>query len=327
MENLHPSVSIIMPVRNAQKTLDRTLGTILDQSYTNIVEIILAIGPSDDETSVVGNELGKLDPRIQIVENKAGGTACGLNLAAKLATGEYLVRVDSHCLLPYDYVNIAVKKIKETGAGNVGGVQMATGESGFQSAVAAAMTSRFGVGNSKFHYGGAEGPVDTVYLGVFDASLFKELGGFDEKLIRNQDYELNIRIREAGRSVWFTPEMVVKYFPRSNISQLFWQFFQYGSWKRKVIFKHPKSIKLRQLAPPSLVAMILASVILFALSSAWYLIPLITYLLVSIAFSILQKNLSFHLRVTLILIFITMHVAWGLGFLLGRTATLTNDLN
>ena len=327
MENLHPSVSIIMPVRNAQKTLDRTLGTILNQSYTNIVEIILAIGPSDDETSVVGDELGKLDPRIQIVENKAGGTACGLNLAAKLATGEYLVRVDSHCLLPYDYVNIAVKKIKETGAGNVGGVQMATGESGFQSAVAAAMTSRFGVGNSKFHYGGAEGPVDTVYLGVFDASLFKELGGFDEKLIRNQDYELNIRIREAGRSVWFTPEMVVKYFPRSNISQLFWQFFQYGSWKRKVIFKHPKSIKLRQLAPPSLVAMILASVILFALSSAWYLIPLITYLLVSIAFSILQKNLSFHLRVTLILIFITMHVAWGLGFLLGRTATPTNDLN
>ena len=327
MENLHPSVSIIMPVRNAQKTLDRTLGTILNQSYTNIVEIILAIGPSDDETSVVGDELGKLDPRIQIVENKAGGTASGLNLAAKLATGEYLVRVDSHCLLPYDYVNIAVKKIKETGAGNVGGVQMATGESGFQSAVAAAMTSRFGVGNSKFHYGGAEGPVDTVYLGVFDASLFKELGGFDEKLVRNQDYELNIRIREAGRSVWFTPEMVVKYFPRSNISQLFWQFFQYGSWKRKVIFKHPKSIKLRQLAPPSLVAMILASVILFALSSAWYLIPLITYLLVSIAFSILQKNLSFHLRVTLILIFITMHVAWGLGFLLGRTATLTNDLN
>ena len=316
-----------MPVRNAQKTLDRTLGTILNQSYTNIVEIILAIGPSDDETSVVGDELGKLDPRIQIVENKAGGTASGLNLAAKLATGEYLVRVDSHCLLPYDYVNIAVKKIKETGAGNVGGVQMATGESGFQSAVAAAMTSRFGVGNSKFHYGGAEGPVDTVYLGVFDASLFKELGGFDEKLVRNQDYELNIRIREAGRSVWFTPEMVVKYFPRSNISQLFWQFFQYGSWKRKVIFKHPKSIKLRQLAPPSLVAMILASVILFALSSAWYLIPLITYLLVSIAFSILQKNLSFHLRVTLILIFITMHVAWGLGFLLGRTATLTNDLN
>ena len=327
MENLHPSVSIIMPVRNAQKTLDRTLETVLNQSYTNIVEIILAIGPSDDETSVVGNELGKLDPRIQIVENKAGGTACGLNLAAKMATGEYLVRVDSHCLLPYDYVNIAVKKIKETGAGNVGGVQMATGESGFQSAVAAAMTSKFGVGNSKFHYGGVEGPVDTVYLGVFDASLFKELGGFDEKLIRNQDYELNIRIREAGRSVWFTPEMVVKYFPRSNISQLFWQFFQYGSWKRKVIFKHPKSIKLRQLAPPSLVAMIVASVILFVLSSAWYLIPLITYLLVSFAFSILQKNLSFHLRVTLILIFITMHVAWGLGFLLGRTATLTNDLN
>ena len=215
-----------------------------------------------------------------------------------------------------------MKKIKETGAGNVGGVQMATGESGFQSAVATAMTSKFGVGNSKFHYGGSEGPADTVYLGVFDAALFKELGGFDEQLVRNQDYELNIRIREAGRLVWFTPEMVVKYFPRSNISQLFWQFFQYGSWKRKVIFKHPKSMKIRQLAPPSLVALIVASVILFVMFSAWYLIPLTTYLLVSIAVAILQRKLPLQLRVTLSLIFITMHVAWGLGFLVGRATTL-----
>ena len=322
MDHSLPPVSVIMPVRNAEKTLDRTLETVLNQSYTNIVEIILAIGPSDDETSVLAKELNKIDPRIEIVENKTGGTARGLNLASELATGEYLVRVDSHCLLPNNYVDIAVKKIKETGAGNVGGVQMATGESGFQSAVATAMTSKFGVGNSKFHYGGSEGPADTVYLGVFDAALFKELGGFDEQLVRNQDYELNIRIREAGRLVWFTPEMVVKYFPRSNISQLFWQFFQYGSWKRKVIFKHPKSMKIRQLAPPSLVALIVASVILFVMFSAWYLIPLMTYLLVSIAVAILQRKLPLQLRVTLSLVFITMHVAWGLGFLVGRATTL-----
>ncbi len=323
MNHSLPPVSVIMPVRNAEKTLDRTLETVLNQNYTNIVEIILAIGPSDDETSVLAKELKKIDPRIQTVENKNGGTARGLNLASKLATGEYLVRVDSHCLLPNNYVDISMKKIKETGAGNVGGVQMATGESGFQSAVATAMTSKFGVGNSKFHYGGSEGPVDTVYLGVFDAALFNELGGFDEKLVRNQDYELNIRIREAGRLVWFTPEMVVKYFPRSNISQLFWQFFQYGSWKRKVIFKHPKSMKIRQLAPPSLVALIVASVILFVMFSVWYLIPLAIYLLASIAVSILQSKLPLQLRLTLSLIFITMHVAWGLGFLVGRATTLT----
>ncbi|MBD30278.1 MAG: glycosyl transferase family 2 [Acidimicrobiaceae bacterium] len=323
MDHLKPPVSVIMPVRNAAKTLERTIETVLNQSYTNIVEIILAIGPSDDETSVAAEEQEKLDPRIQIVENKSGGTARGLNLAAEIATGEYLVRVDAHCLLPDSYVDIAVKKIRETGAGNVGGIQMATGEIGFQSAVAAAMTSKFGVGNSKFHYGGLEGPVDTVYLGVFDAALFRELGGFDEKLIRNQDYELNIRIREAGRSVWFTPEMVVKYFPRSNISQLFNQFFQYGSWKRKVIFKHPKSMRIRQVAAPSLIILILASIVLFVLSSVWYLIPLITYLSVSIAVSILQKGLPFRLRVALSLIFVTMHVAWGLGFLFGRARILT----
>ena len=323
MDQSPPPVSVIMPVRNAAKTLGRTLETVLNQSYPNIVEIVLAIAPSNDETNVLADKLGRLDPRIQIVENEIGGTARGLNLASQLATGEYLVRVDSHCLLPHDYVDIAVERIMATGAGNVGGIQMATGESGFQNAVAAAMSSKFGVGNSKFHYGGSEGPVDTVYLGVFDATLFRELGGFDETLVRNQDYELNIRIREAGRLVWFTPEIVVKYFPRSNIAQLFTQFFQYGSWKRKVVFKHPKSLKIRQLAPPTLIVLILASIILFVLSSAWYLIPLTTYLSLSIAVSITQKNFSFRLRAALCLIFVTMHVAWGLGFLFGRTKFLT----
>ena len=307
-----------MPVRNAAETLARTLESISNQSYTNIIEIILAIGPSGDGTRSVAEEYCKLDSRINIIENKSGGTARGLNLAANLATGEYLVRVDSHCQLPEDYVRVAVKKIIETGAGNVGGIQKATGETSFQAAVATAMTSKFGVGNAKFHYGGLEGPVDTVYLGIYDTILFKELDGFDEKLIRNQDYELNIRIRAKGRLVWFTPDLVVKYFPRSNISQLFSQFFQYGSWKRKVIFKHPKSLKARQLAPPTLIVMLLSSAILFALSSAWYLVPSLGYFFLCIAVSTVQKGISLRLKATLSLAFITMHVAWGLGVLFGR---------
>ncbi len=318
MADLQPPVSIIMPVRNAAKTLERTIESILNQSYTNIIEIILAIGPSDDGTRSVADEHSQLDSRFKIIENKSGGTARGLNLAAEQATGEYLVRVDSHCQLPVDYVRIAVRKIIETGAGNVGGIQMATGESRFQTAVATAMTSKFGVGNAKFHYGGAEGPVDTVYLGVYDSILFKDLGGFDEKLVRNQDYELNIRIRRFGRLVWFTPDLVVKYFPRSNITQLFSQFFQYGSWKRKVIFKHPKSLKLRQLAPPSLIVMLITSVSLFALKNAWYLVPSLAYFLICLAVSTFQKGVSVQLKASLLLVFITMHIAWGLGFLFGR---------
>tara|TARA_Y100000741_G_C18261067_1_gene560510 strand:- start:1695 stop:2645 length:951 start_codon:yes stop_codon:yes gene_type:complete len=315
-----------MPVRNAAETLERTLESISNQSYTNISEIILAIGPSGDGTRSVAEEYGKLDSRINIVENKSGGTARGLNLAANLATGEYLVRVDSHCQLPEEYVRVAVRKIIETGAGNVGGIQKATGETSFQTAVATAMTSKFGVGNAKFHYGGPEGSVDTVYLGIYDAVLFKELKGFDEKLVRNQDYELNIRIRETGRLVWFTPDLIVKYFPRSNVPRLFSQFFQYGSWKRKVIFKHPQSLKARQLAPPTLIVMLLSSVILFALSNAWYLLPSLAYFLLCISVSTFQKGISVRLKASLSVAFITMHIAWGLGFLFGR-AKITKFCN
>ena len=306
-----------MPVRNAAKTLERTIESIRNQSYANIMEIILAIGPSNDGTRTVAEEHSKRDSRINIVENKSGGTARGLNLAAERATGAYLVRVDSHCQLPEDYVRVGVEKIIETGAAT--GVFKWLLVKLFSNRCSYCNDIKIGVGNAKFHYGGAEGPVDTVYLGIFDTILFRELAGFDENLVRNQDYELNIRIRQTGRLVWFTPDLVVRYFPRSNISQLFSQFFQYGSWKRKVIFKHPKSLKLRQLAPPSLIIMLLISVILFALLNAWYLVPSLAYFLICIAVSTFQKGVSVQIRAYLSLVFTTMHIAWGLGFLFGRT--------
>jgi glycosyltransferase involved in cell wall biosynthesis len=312
-----PAVSIIMPVRNAAQTLDRTLTSVLDQTYSNIVDIILAIGPSHDETSSIAKKLQARDSRVRVIENKQGTTASGLNLAAETATGTYLVRVDAHCLLPDNYVYLATKKIIETGAGNVGGVQMAIGETKFQQAVAAAMTSRFGVGDAKFHYGGKEGPVDTVYLGVYEAALFQKLGGFDEGLIRNQDYELNIRIRKLNRVVWFTPDLVVRYFPRSNIFQLFSQFFQYGCWKRKVIRKHPRSIKIRQLAPPIFIIGTLALTILAALISAWFIGPFLAYLSISIFVSIFKKGLQLPVKALLSMVFVTIHLSWGLGFLFG----------
>ena len=91
MAHLQPPVSIIMPVRNAAKTLERTIESIRNQSYANIIEIILAIGPSNDGTGTIAKEYSKQDSRINIVENKSGGTARGLNFAAERATGEFLI--------------------------------------------------------------------------------------------------------------------------------------------------------------------------------------------------------------------------------------------
>lgn len=317
MTSLNPPVSILMPVRNAAKTLENAVHSILSQTYPEISQIILAVAPSDDPTESIAESFKIEDNRIQVLSNPSGKTATGLNKAAEAANGDYLIRVDSHCEIPPGYVEDAIETIVRTGAGNVGGIQKAIGENTFQKAVAAAMTSRFGVGNSKFHYGGEEGPTDTVYLGVYDAILFHELGGFDESLVRNQDYELNIRIRRAERVVWFNPNLVVSYFPRSNFRGLSSQYYQYGKWKRKVVSKDIRSIKIRQIIPPlNFLAFFLGAILSVLIHPFFLFLPLTYILAVFIACSIIPK-LKIRQRLRLILIFPTMHLSWGLGFLFG----------
>tara|TARA_Y100000768_G_C23959513_1_gene674569 strand:- start:188 stop:1201 length:1014 start_codon:yes stop_codon:yes gene_type:complete len=313
-----PPVSVIIPVRNAARTLKSTIESVLNQTYSEIIEIILSIGPSNDQTLIIAKDLQGLDPRIKIITNTSGKTARGLNLAAQIASGQYFVRVDSHCRLTENYIKFAVDKITETGAGNVGGIQRAAGESIFQKSIAAAMSSKFGVGNSKFHYGGAEGPTDTVYLGVYDAELFRELSGFDEELIRNQDYELNIRIRNSGRLVWFTPELQVFYYPRKNLGSLAKQYFEYGTWKRKVIVKHPDSLKLRQIIPPTFVIATLLTVILGLTVNNLFLMAPISYAFAVMLATLTIRNIKPIVRLGLFVAFPTMHIFWGLGFLIGK---------
>ncbi|MBT94577.1 MAG: glycosyl transferase family 2 [Acidimicrobiaceae bacterium] len=318
-ESSYPEVSVILPVLNAEKTLEETVDSILAQTYKNIKEINLALGPSSDQTTSVALRCQAKDQRIRIIKNPSGSTATSLNMAAALASGKFLARVDAHCKLPKDYISIAVAKILETGATNVGGIQQAVGKTEFQRSVATAMTSRFGIGNSKFHYGGDEGPTDTVFLGFYDAQKFDELGGFDETLIRNQDYELNIRIRKSNGMVWFTPELKVSYYPRSSLKELSKQYFQYGKWKRKVVFKNPKYVKLRQLVPPLSVLILVSGTFAGILVSPLFFLPHLIYFF-SIAFiAKLQPGLNSKRRIYLLAIFPIMHMSWGVGFLIGRT--------
>ena len=243
-----------MPARNDAQHIAAAIESVLAQSLTTSLDLIVAIGPSTDATAEVVADLVATNPgKITVVPNPTGRTAAGLNAAIAAASGDIVVRVDAHCVLPRGYVERAVKTMKRTGAANVGGRQHAVGTTGFQRAVAAAMTSKFGVGDAKFHFGGTEGPTDTVYLGVFDAAVLRSTGGFDETLVRNQDYELNVRLREGGHTVWFDPALAVAYAPRDSLSRLARQYFEYGRWKREVIRRHPSSTKLRQLVAPATV--------------------------------------------------------------------------
>jgi len=309
-----PSISVIIPVLNEEAHLEGAVTSILSQKYLGPIEVILAIGPSQDRTKEIATQLSKSDSRVVVVDNPSGRTAAGLNLALNKSQSPVVVRVDGHAQIPDNYLALVVEILNETGAVNVGGVMAAVGTTPFESAVAGAMRSPLGVGASRFHTGGSAGEVDTVYLGAFRRDALVAIGGFDERFTRAQDWELNFRLRAHGGLVYFDPRLHVTYRPRSSVSTLAKQYFEYGRWRRVVSRRHAGTINFRYLAPPlALVGFTLSLILGFAISPI-LLLPASIYLFFVLLAAITIGS-SFLERALLLLVIPTMHFAWGAGFI------------
>ncbi|MEU3512524.1 glycosyltransferase family 2 protein [Streptomyces longwoodensis] len=311
-----PAVSVIMPVLNEERHLRGAVQAILAQEYAGEMEVVIALGPSTDRTDEIAAALVAEDPRVHTVPNPTGRTPAALNAAIKASRHPVVVRVDGHGMLSPNYIATAVRLLKETGARNVGGIMHAEGENDWEHAVAAAMTSRIGVGNAAFHTGGQAGPAETVYLGVFRREALEQQGGYNEEFIRAQDWELNFRIREAGGLIWFSPELKVSYRPRPSVRALAKQYKDYGRWRHVVARYHAGSINLRYLAPPTAVCVIAAGIVVGAVLTPWgFLVP--GGYLAAIAAGSLPagKGLPLKARLQIPVALATMHMSWGWGFL------------
>jgi glycosyltransferase involved in cell wall biosynthesis len=307
-------ISVILAVRNEGAHLANSVQAILSQDFTGPLEVIVALGPSDDGSEVIAQKLAESDSRITIIASPTGRTAAGLNLALKRSQYSNIVRIDGHAQIPQNYLTLVLEILTQSGAVNVGGVMAADGQSVFERCVARAMRSPLGVGASRFHTGGSAGAVDTVYLGAFRKEALLAVGGFDERFTRAQDWELNFRLRAAGGSIYFDPGLIVSYQPRSTLSALARQYFEYGRWRRVVSRRHQGTINLRYLAPPFTVLVSALSIILGTLVSTIFLLPVLIYaLFIVISSVIIGKSLIEVLSLPSILL--TMHMCWGLGFL------------
>ncbi|MCX4448808.1 glycosyltransferase family 2 protein [Streptomyces sp. NPDC087866] len=311
-----PAVSVIMPVLDEERHLRNSVRHILEQEYAGEMEVVIALGPSTDRTDEIAAELVAEDPRVHTVPNPTGRTPAALNAAIKASRHPIVVRVDGHGMLSPNYIATAVRLLEETGAQNVGGIMHAEGENAWEDAVAAAMTSKIGVGNAAFHTGGQAGPAETVYLGVFRREALEKADGYNVEFIRAQDWELNFRIREAGGLIWFSPELRVQYRPRPSVRALAKQYKDYGRWRHVVARYHSGSINLRYLAPPTAVVAIAAGLVVGAAVTPWALIVPGGYLAAIVAGSLpAGKGLSLKARAQIPVALATMHMSWGYGFL------------
>ncbi len=310
-----PSVSVVMTVRNEQVHLSEAIHGALGQNYPAAIELVVAVGPSVDLTRELAQELAAADSRITVLDNPSGRTPQGLNAAIAASSGEVVVRVDGHAILPDGYIRTAVQTLQSTGSDNVGGLMDAQGLTLFEQAVACAMRSRLGVGQASFHVGGAAGPADTVYLGVFRRSALDRVGGYDEHFQRAQDWEMNHRIRTTGGQVWFTPKLRVTYRPRGRLRALGRQYLHYGRWRAVVARRHQGTMNSRYLAAPTMVLGCTLGVLVAPWLPWALLIPGTYFSGVLLGSLLIGRELSLRAWPRLPLALVTMHWCWGWGFL------------
>lgn len=319
-----PSVSIIVPCLNEEKTIGLLLNAILRQTYPlGDMEVVIADGLSQDQTRSVISTFQKEHPAlvVKLVDNPRRIIPAALNTALAAATGEWIIRLDAHSTPAPGYVERCVTALQRGDGDVVGGVwQIEPGANSWLArAIALAAAHPLGVGDALYRYATTAGRVDTVPFGAFHRSLFDKIGKFDETLLTNEDYELNTRVRQQGGTIWLDPSIRSKYFARATLSSLAQQYFRYGFWKQRMLRRYPGTIRWRQALPPLFT---LALALLVLLSPFWDVarvllaIQLGLYLLVLLigALPLAKKHADARLLAGIPLAIATMHLSWGSGF-------------
>lgn len=320
------SVSLIVPCHNEENYLSALFACLDAQKVPgSTIEIIFVDGMSTDRTPAILAEYARTRPNVKVLENRDKIVPYAMNLGIRAATGELIVRIDAHAEYAPDYVAKCLEFSNSTGAENVGGAAPAKGSGYVGKSIELSHCSPFGLGGGKFRLGNFEGYVDTVFLGAFKKSVFEHIGYYDERLVRNQDIELNARIRKAGGRIYLTPEIRSTYKCRSTLGGLWQQNFMNGVWAVYTRVIAPYTLSLRHFVPLVFVAALLVSLLIAVMPNlplpvriAPLAATLGSYLATSLFFSLVMAvRGGFRYFLMLPIVFAVLHLSYGIGSLWG----------
>lgn len=319
-DETRPKVSVLIPVLNEEKHLPDSLPRMQGQEVEGGFELIFIDGGSTDRTRELIEREAARDDRIRLLDNPARRTPNALNIGLAAARGEYVARMDAHTVYPLDYLRLGVARLRRGDVDWVAGPAIAVGDSGWSRAVGMALSSPLGTGGARFrHRSEAEFEAITGFAGIWRKETLESHGGWDEDWPINQDSELAARMRARGERIVCVPAMAADYVPRDSLPALARQYFRYGLYRCKTSGRHPESLRPANLLPP-------ASVLTFAgalaaprpirrlarLVGGVYLAAVLTE-----SVRVARRERSFADLLRLPLIYPTMHLAHGLGFMVG----------
>ena len=310
-------VSVIMPVYNEEKYIDRCLASLKKQTYPKEnVEWLFIDGGSSDNTVEKIEQYGILN--CSILQNEKRLVTYALNIGIKNAIGKFIIRMDAHAEYSENYIEKCVFYLKTTDADNVGGVAITSGEGFVGEANSEILSSKFGVGNSSFRTDSKSGYVDTVPFGAFRREIFDEVGLFNPELPRSEDNDFNSRIRAAGGKVFLSSDIKFTYYCRNTAGGLLEQAIKNGNALFLTLKKNPKAMSLRHYIPflfvLSLIVMPILS-IFFSLALWSFIAECVLYLSIDFYFSLFKGKKKFALyKFTMYPLF---HAVYGLGSIIG----------
>ena len=320
-----PLVTVLIPILNEVRTIDDTLTSVVRQSYPNL-DIVAIDGLSNDGTRDKLDTWVAADTRIRVIDNPRKAIPSALNAGLAAAYGQYLVRVDAHSSIPFDYVERLIAHLEATAYSGVGAKKTAIGSPPSGDSIAAALGSPFGVGGSVYHYATEPTETDHIPFGVYRTEVARELGGWDERLLANEDYEFDVRVRKSGGKLFLDPTVEIAWKCRSKILDLAKQYRRYGKGKADVAFLHRDEIRLRHAAPPVAVAGLVGSLFI----SPWLpWVPAVMFGGYALALGVMAVPISRSLptrasRLKVPVILAAMQLPWGWGMWEGGARIVAN---
>jgi len=321
-------ISVVAPMLNEAAYVQSLVDDLAAQDFRGEIEIFVADGGSTDGSpELLARAAAGVGLDLTIIENPRRIVSTGLNACIARCTGELIVRLDCHSRYAADYISCCVRAADETGAWNVGGTYEPVGRTKAERAVAGALASAFGGVNwTRDAAGGERVEADTVYLGAFRPLAFERAGLYSEELVRNQDDELNLRIRRSGGRIVFDPAIRAQYVPRGTLRGLARQYYEYGFWKSVVMAHHRQVLSGRSLVPAAFVA----SITVLAVGSvgspaarAVIGVEVAAYAAAATGFGLVAlraRREPLGLLPRVITVFPVLHLSYGLGTVVGAAA-------
>ena len=322
------SVTLIVPMRNEAAFIEGCITSITSQDYPGEIEVLVYDGRSTDDSRLIVSRIATKHPNVVLLDNPRKIQAVAWNLGIGRAAGDIIGIVGAHSELASDYVTAAVETLVRTGAEMVGGPVKATSDGAVGEAVALATSTPFGVGGARFHYTDVEEEVDTVYMGLCRAEVYRSLL-FDEEMVRNQDDELSYRLLDRGGRIVCNPAIRSRYHNRATWRGLARQYYEYGFWKIAVMRKHPRQVRPRHLIPAALVAALGGSAMASVLRSPgrWALASILgSYGVANLGASLAATRGSLRRIPTVSAVYATLHLAYGAGSIVGLVREVSRRL-